>query len=235
MNERGDLPKGLKYTIEFEIDDMPDFKGQPESLLLTFRIAGDSKVIGEYPDPFPDNRGSRDKLQYRLNYISRRLEADLEGLVVKLYNEATLATEFAQGTVTKKKAVEILKRWRDLMPKEAKGRLPLPPAVRGRPTSLDQEKRDNMPVTYREERAIFESAKNVIEACQENPQSGDWREILASSLGDERLRFAEKFASRDPHHPDPLDALRQVTLAYMASHFGVSKRTLERVIPKTTT
>jgi len=228
------------FTVSLEVDELLSLKAEAESLLLTCELASGDKRFDETADPYGDDELSSEKIQCRIDYIFRHLEI----VSKQLWNESKLASEFDTGDLDAREVRETLKRWRtrgekidlgdgwvipaqpNLVSGDAETRLP---EVRGRPAKLDRKTRNEMDLIQASELTKFQNAKKVFEACQENPQLGDLRETLSRMLGPERFAFAEAgFTSLDPYEAQP----STVTSKYLAKHYGLSERQLQRIISK---
>jgi len=223
------------FTVALEVVDHPSLKW----LSLNCELASGDRIIAEIdPDIYPYDELSREKIQYRIDYISRRLSH----AVVQLWNESNLAAQFETGDVKDAKELrEILKSWRTrgkkidlgdgwvipaqphLVSSDAEARLP---GMRGRPPELDRKTSNNMDLSFANELKMFQNAKKVFEAFQDNSQLGDWRETLLRMLGPERFVFARAgFTSLDHYEAQP----SAITSKYLAKHYKLSERQLQRI------
>lgn len=208
------------FVLALEVNEPAGINRKFQNLSIACRIAIGERIIEGPPDYYPDDERSREKVRYRINYILHHLG----NLSRKLWNESKLAAQLDAGHLDVSKVQEILERWGpDLISNDAATRLP---ELRGRPGTLDRQTEIDIDLIFAEELKKFQNAKRLFEQFRKTLQPGDCRESLSRILGSERSAFAESaFTSADMYQRQP----NKVALSYLAHHYGLSERQLERL------
>jgi hypothetical protein len=208
------------FAVTIEIDAPAGINRRFQDLSISCQFAIGDRIIEGPPDYYPDDERSREKVHYRVNYILKHLE----NLARRLWNESNLAAELDAGHLDSSKVQDILRRWgSNLISQDAATRLP---ELRGRPGKLDRQTENEMDLIYAEELENFANAKTLFEEFEKDLQPGDSRESLLTILGSERFAFAEQgFTSVDIYQRQP----SKIALNYLAHHYGMSTRQLERI------
>lgn len=194
------------FAVTLRILEVPSRKGQSESLLLSCELRPDSKFgVASFLSTIIYDELAREKIEYRIDYISQHLDDALTPAIVKLWNDSGKATERAkQSFKDEADARRALKEWRRRDKKEVLGDEGYMPISHGgarqketTPPNTDEDcKKFAREIDY-----VHETWKSITRFFLEQGFTSD---TIAAIKGKDYFKLLNK------DHPVPDDLLRQV-------------------------